>query len=155
MIDRKYIEHLIEEHFKGTDKFLVELKLSPANKIDVFMDGLNGISIKDCVQMSRHIESSLNREENDFELNVSSPGAEQPFRVQKQYFKNVGKKVKIVTHTGETLQGILKSSNENSIEIENTEKQKKEIGKGKILVTQKINLELDKVKEASVILSFK
>ena len=155
MINRNYIEHLIAEHLLGTDKFLVELKLSPANKIDVFIDGLNGISIRDCVQMSRHIESSLNREETDFELNVSSPGAEQPFKVKQQYQKNIGKTVKIVTNNGEIVQGILKNTSENSLQIEKTEKHKKEIGKGKILVTENINLELDKVKEASVILSFK
>lgn len=155
MIERNRIEELIDQKLEGTELFLVELKINIANKIDVFIDGMKGVTIKDCVGISRHIESSLDREEQDFELNVSSPGAEESFKVLKQYEKNIGRKLIVSTHDGITQEGILIEANFLEIKIEKTEKRKKESGKGNILVKEIIRLELAKVKQARVILSFK
>jgi ribosome maturation factor RimP len=155
MIERNRIEELIDQKLEGTELFLVELKINIANKIDVFIDGMKGVTIKDCVGISRHIESSLDREEQDFELNVSSPGAEESFKVLKQYEKNIGRKLIVSTNDGITQEGILIEANFLEIKIEKTEKRKKENGKGNILVKEIITLELAKVKQARVILSFK
>ena len=124
MIERNRIEELIDQKLEGTEFFLVELKINIANKIDVFIDGMKGVTIKDCVGISRHIESSLDREEQDFELNVSSPGAEESFKVLKQYEKNIGRKLIVSTHDGITQEGILIEANFLEIKIEKTEKRK-------------------------------
>ncbi|MBC7861340.1 MAG: ribosome assembly cofactor RimP [Bacteroidia bacterium] len=155
MIAKERIEKLIEEKLQGTELFLIELKISQANRIEVFIDGLNGLTIKDCVGVSRHIESSLDREVEDFELSVSSPGAEQPFKVNNQYLKNIGRKVEVITYGGQTLEGILVQATENEVEIESSVKRKKEIGKGNILVKEKTVLNKNQIKQTKVVLSFK
>lgn len=155
MLEKSQILELIKSHLSGTDKFLVDLKVSPSNKIEVYIDALNGLSVKDCVNLSRHIESSLDREKEDFELEVSSPGAEEPFRVPEQYAKNVGRKLRVELTDGNEYNGFLKSYEDKKIVLETSQKQKKENGKGKIKINENISLELDKVKKASVILSFK
>lgn len=143
------------EQLEGTGKFIVDLRVSPSNKIEVFIDGMKGVSVKDCVDLSRHIESSLDREAEDFELEVSSPGAEEPFRVKEQYSKNAGRKVKVITEDGKEYTGLLCGLEGDKVVLETTEKKAKPVGKGKILVKEKINLGLDKVKQTRVILSFK
>lgn len=155
MIQRKQVETLIDQKLEGTELFLVNLKISPANRIEVFIDGMNGLSIKDCVNLSRHIESSLDREAEDFELLVSSPGADEPFLVQKQYQKNIGKNVSVTTREGKVVTGTLTGVAENAITIQSTERKPKEKGKGKILVTEEIVLDTAEIKETKRILSFK
>ena len=155
MPDKKHITELAEQHLAGTDKFLVDLNVSPAGKIEVYIDSINGLSVKDCVELSRYIESSLDREKEDFELEVSSPGAEEPFKVPQQYAKNIGRKLKVITNEGNEYQGLLTNFENNSITLETSRKEKKEKGNGKIKINENITLELDKVKKAGVILSFK
>jgi ribosome maturation factor RimP len=155
MLEKSRIEKLVNEHLAGTDKFLVDLRVSPSNKIEIYIDGMKGVSIKDCVSLSRHVEGSLDREAEDFELDVSSPGAEEPFQVREQYEKNKGRKVKIITTDGAEYTGILQGIKGNDVVVETTGKKPSPTGKGKILVTEQLNLELDKVKQARVILSFK
>ncbi|MFN5182059.1 MAG: ribosome assembly cofactor RimP [Bacteroidota bacterium] len=155
MLENSLILNLINSHISGTDKFLVDLKISPSNKIEIYIDAVSGLSVKDCVSLSRHIESSLDREKEDFELEVSSPGAEEPFKVREQYTKNVGRKLKIELLDGTELKGTLKKHEGSTIILEILNKEKKERGKGKITKNENITLELDKVKKAGVILSFK
>ena len=155
MLENSHILNLINSHISGTDKFLVDLKISPSNKIEIYIDAVSGLSVKDCVSLSRHIESSLDREKEDFELEVSSPGAEEPFKVREQYTKNVGRKLKIELLDGTELKGTLKKHEGSTIILEILNKEKKERGKGKITKNENITLELDKVKKAGVILSFK
>ena len=155
MPDKKYINELIEKHIAGTDKYLVDLNVSTSGKIEVYIDSVSALSVKDCVELSRHIESSLDREKEDFELEVSSPGAEEPFKVPQQYLKNIGRKLKVTTHDGNEYQGLLTNFENNSITLETSRKEKKEKGNGKIKINENITLELDKVKKAGVILSFK
>jgi ribosome maturation factor RimP len=78
------ITDLVNEHFAGSDKFLVEIFIKPINRIFIFIDGDHGVTISDCVALSRFIESKYDRETTDFELNVSSSGADQPIRLPRQ-----------------------------------------------------------------------
>ena len=89
------IKHLIEPVLTEHHLFLVELKISKDNVIEVFVDALEGVNIQTCIAVSREIESSLNRDEEDFELTVSSAGLGYPFKVEQQYQKNLGKSVEI------------------------------------------------------------
>ncbi|MFT6323192.1 MAG: ribosome maturation factor RimP [Halieaceae bacterium] len=95
MIQESEIRDLIEETIEGTDIFLVELKISGGNKISVLVDAIGGLPITDCMKVSRGIDHNLDREDEDFELNVSSPGLDKPFKVFKQYEKNRGRSIHV------------------------------------------------------------
>ena len=100
MISKEKIIKLAQERIQELDNgnYLVEVNISPKNAITVKMDNLNGgVSIKDCVSVSRNIEHNLDREIQDFELQVTSPGLDQPFKVAQQYQKNIGKKISLLT----------------------------------------------------------
>jgi len=118
MADHNIIEHHLEGILAGEDIFLVGVKVDNNNKIIVHIDTPQGISIDDCVRVSRELEEKLDREREDFALEVSSPGLDSPFRVIEQYQKNVGKKISLVKTDGEKLDGILKNTVENGIVIE-------------------------------------
>ena len=81
MIQQQVIIDLVNKATQGTELFLVEAKVTPANKILVFLDSEKGVTIDDCSKISRYIESNLNRDVEDFELNVSSFGLNQPLKL--------------------------------------------------------------------------
>ena len=118
MADQNIIEHHLEGILAGKDIFLVGVKVDNNNKIIVHIDTHEGISIDDCVRVSKELEEKLDREMEDFALEVSSPGLDSPFRVIEQYQKNIGKKINLVKTDGEKLDGILKKTGENGIVLE-------------------------------------
>jgi ribosome maturation factor RimP len=118
MADQNIIEHHLEGILAGKDIFLVGVKVDNNNKIIVHIDTTEGISIDDCVRVSKELEEKLDREMEDFALEVSSPGLDSPFRVIEQYQKNIGKKINLVKTDGEKLDGILKKTGENGIVLE-------------------------------------
>ena len=128
MIDKVEILDLIREVLDGTDKFLVDLHVSKDNRINVSIDGDNGINIDDCIELSRHIEGNLDREKEDFELNVASAGLDSPLKLLRQYKKNVGRSLKVETMDGEVKEGVLMEATDEKIvlKLELTKKQKKE-----------------------------
>lgn len=154
MIKKQTIIDLAEAHFAGTDKFLVDVKVLAGNKIEVYIDTPNHVLIADCVALSRHIEGNLDREKEDFELQVSSPGATEPFKVVSQYKKYIGSKVKVVTKEGVKHEGILKSANDNEFVIEETRREKKPVGKGNHTVVEDITLTYNQTKETKSVLPF-
>ena len=118
MADQNIIEHHLEGILAGKDIFLIGVKVDNNNKIIVHIDTTEGISIDDCVRVSKELEEKLDREMEDFALEVSSPGLDSPFRVIEQYQKNIGKKINLVKTDGEKLDGILKKTGENGIVLE-------------------------------------
>lgn len=154
MIKKQHIVDLIDSHFAGTDKFIVDIKVLTGNKIEVYIDAPNHIAIADCVALSRHIEGSLDREKDDFELQVSSPGATESFKVLEQYKKYIGTKVETKTLDGKKHQGILLSANETEFILEETRKEKKAIGKGNQTVTEAITFNYKQIKETKSVLPF-
>jgi ribosome maturation factor RimP len=154
MIKKETIINLIDEHFAGTDKFLVDVKILKGSVIEIYIDAPNHILIADCVALSRFVEGNLDREKEDFELQVSSPGATEPFKVVPQYKKYIGTKVKVVTKEGAKHEGILKSANENEFVIEETRREKKPVGKGNHTVVEDITLTYNQTKETKSVLPF-
>lgn len=154
MIKKQTIADLIKTHLEGSDKFMVDVKVSAANKIEVYIDAPQHISIADCVDLSRFIEKSLDREKDDFELQVSSPGATEAFKVLEQYKKYIDTKVAVVTKEGKKHEGILKSADEEGFVIEETRREKKAVGKGNHTVTENINLTYNQTKETKSVLPF-
>ena len=115
MIEKIKILELVNGALEGSDKFLVNLKITPDNRIFVDIDGDNGVNIDDCIELSRAIEGNLNRDEEDFELNVSSAGADQPLKLTRQYRKNVGRDLEVVTLDGEKAEGVLEDASDDGI----------------------------------------
>ena len=154
MISKELVQNLIEEKLAG-DVFIVDIHISTGNAISVQLDGDNGLSIDQCVAFSRQIEHNLDREVEDFELEVSSPGLTQPFKVLRQYLKNIGREVEIATVDGDKHSGILKQADENGITLEETRRERVEGKKKKVTVTEDLQFSFDKIRTAKSVISFK
>ncbi len=141
----------------NTELFITEVKVKPGNQIEIYIDGDNGLAIHDCVELSRFIEKSLDREQEDFSLEVSSPGALSPLKSLRQYKKHLGRDLEIELLDGTKKEGKLIEIQETepfSIVAETSERRNKPIGKGKILVTEHCKFELKDIKESKVKLKF-
>ena len=118
MIEKQKIEGLVEEFVRGTGLFLVSVKVSNANRIIVLADKNEGITIDECAAIHRHIENGFDRDKEDFELQVSSPGLDMPFVVIEQYYKNEGRKVEVTDNDGSKFIGNLKNVTGGGFELE-------------------------------------
>jgi ribosome maturation factor RimP len=154
MINKEKILNLANEKLEE-NMFLVDVSVSTANVIHVEIDSFTGLSIDQCVAVSRHIEASLDRESEDFELQVSSPGAGQPFKVNEQYRKNQGRELEVTLTSGGVLKGLLAEATESGIVIETSVKEKPEGSSRKLLVTKKQQVSFEEIEKARVIISFK
>lgn len=134
--------------------FVVDIQVKPGNRIQVYLDQPDGIAIETCVAFSRLIESSLDRELEDFELQVSSPGLDQPLKVTQQYHKNLGRTLKIIDIEGNKHKGLLAEVDNSGILLQAEVKVKKEGSKRKSTEIQPIRLEYINIKTAKVHLEF-
>lgn len=125
-ITLKLITDLVEEKIAGTDLFIGEIKVKPDNIIFVFIDGDQGVSIDQCVDISRQIEHSLDRTREDFELHVSSYGVGQPLKYVRQYKNAVGKQLSVITNENEKHIGQLLEADDKGIVLEISPKKKKD-----------------------------
>ena len=155
MITVQSITQLVEEKLIGTDRFIISVKVSPNKRIEVLLDGLSNIAISDCIDMSRHIEGSLDREQEDFELMVSSAGIDEAFVVEKQYQKNIGREVDVVKKDGNKVNGKLISHKEAEAIVVESSKTVKDEKKKKQIITEQITIPLQEIKETKLVLSFK
>lgn len=155
MITELTIENIVNEHFNSEEFFLVEVIIKANNRILVFFEKKEGlVGINDCVALSKYIESRLNRDEEDFELEVSSAGIESSFKVLQQYIKHKGKEVSILKKDGIKLQGLLGDTNEDEISLDATEKVKSEKTGKKELVQKRIQIPINQIKETKRIFKF-
>ncbi|MFL5764977.1 MAG: ribosome assembly cofactor RimP [Bacteroidia bacterium] len=152
MITAEQIRELAAQKLAETTDFIVDITVKPGNRITVLLDNDKGVSISDCVAMSRHIEFNLDREKEDFELSVMSPGLTEPFKVLRQYIKNTGKQVDVTTKEGKKLSGKLLKADENGIELEI--KTTERINGKKQQKINNINLTFNQIKETKIVLSF-
>jgi len=153
MTDKAKIEKLVSEFIHGTDLFLVAVRISATGRITVLADRKGGITIEKCAELSRFIEKNLDRETEDFELMVSSPGIDMPFLVLEQYYKCEGKPVEVIDNSGKKFSGILKNVTAGGFELETDERKKN--GKGKAVEKREISFNYEQVKSAKEVLSFK
>ena len=135
------------------DIFVLDFKISENNEINIIIDGDKGVTIDDIVNLSRHIEHNLDREEEDFALTVSSFDITKPFHLKRQFLKNLNRPLKVKTQTGE-VEGVLVNVDENQIVLENKVREPKKVGKGKVTVVKQNNIPFDDIKEAKVVLKF-
>lgn len=154
MIDKAIVEKLVEE--KLDDKmFLVEVTVNQRNVINVFIDSYDGLTIEQCINISRHVEHSFDREEEDFELQVSSPGLSEKFKVKEQFYKYVGREIEVVTVSDVELEGVIQSATEEEIILETSVRELVEGQKKKQLVVKQHHLKYDEIKSAKAVISFK
>ncbi len=154
MINKELIQSLIEEKLTD-DIFIVDIQVSPGNAISVLLDSDNGLSIDQCIAFSRQVEHNLDRDAEDFELEVSSPGLTHPFKVLRQYQKNIGREIEIATNDGDKHTGILKEAGENGIILEESRRERVEGKKKKVTVTETLQFSFDKIRTAKSVISFK
>lgn len=155
MIDKSQIKDIVDEHLLSSDIFLVDVTVRPGNFIVIEIDSKDGVSIDECIKLSKEIESHFDRDIEDFELEVGSAGITSPFKIKKQYEKNIGNEVEILTKEGKKLTGILKSCNESSFVVTVTKMEKPEGAKRKIAVDEDITFGYDDVKYTKYLIRFK
>ena len=154
MIKKEDIEKIVADSVDGTDAFLVDVSVKPGNLIRVFVDDPSGISLDECVRISRAVESSLDREAEDFDLQVSSPGLDNPLIVLPQYIKNIGRELKIETQGKEKYTGELLEADEEGIKINAKIRIKEKGSKKSNTGFQLVELKFDDIKSAKVNLQF-
>jgi ribosome maturation factor RimP len=154
MIEERKIKELAEQKIGGTELFLVDIRVKPANKIEVFVDSPSHVTVDQCVSLSRHIEEGLDRDVEDFELTVSSPGIDQPFKVEGQYRKYFGKEVSVLKKDGIKIIGKLADFTGDALTVETKRTEKKEKGKGRHTIIENITIPLSEIKETKLILPF-
>ncbi|MEN9699838.1 MAG: hypothetical protein RLZZ301_1036 [Bacteroidota bacterium] len=158
MISRSRIEELIAERIAELDNglYVVDLRISPTNVIHVEIDKLKGgVSVNDCMSVSRNIEHNLDREEADFELHVSSAGLDRPIRHINQFAKNIGRSFTVHTHDGESFEAELVKMADDTLVFKQRFQKKLEDHKRKVWVEEVKELTFDQIKEAKIVISFK
>ncbi len=157
MIDVKKIRALVDEWLATKDYFFVDATVTDDGRIAVEIDHKDGVWIDDCCDLSRFIESHLDREEEDFELEVGSAGIGQPFKVLQQYVNAVGKNVETMPagNAGKKLAGVLADADESGFTIRYKEKQKVEGKKRPIQVEVEKKFGYDEVKWTKAVIDFK
>ena len=155
MISKNAIEGFANEWLEGKDYFLVDVTVSTDNRIVVEIDHKEGVWIEDCVELSRFIESHLDRDAEDFELEVGSAGIGQPFKVEQQYINNIGNDVEVLQADGKKIAGVLQAVDGRSFVVVSQEKQKVEGKKRPVLVDVERTFSMDEIKSCKYLLSFK
>ena len=146
MIGKNIVISLVEEALAGSESFLVDVIVKPGNLIVVEIDNDEGVDIDECVKISKHIEESLDREAEDYELEVGSAGLTSPFKVLRQYQKNIGNPVEVLSKDGKKIAGLMKEADEDGFTITVMVKEKPEGSKRKIDVEHDIRYKYDEVK---------
>lgn len=154
-MDKGKVKNLLNEALEeNSSLFLIALSFLSDNKILVEVDGDNGISLEECIRISRAIEHNLDREEEDFSLEVTSPDIAKPLVVKRQYKKNINRTLQVKLIDNSKFEGNLNNVNEDSIELEWKTREPKPVGKGKITVVKNKTIPFKDILEAKVKLLF-
>ena len=155
MIDKKFLITHAEQFLENSDNYLVDVIVNSGNIISIEIDNINGVNIDDCIELSRYLESKLNRDEEDFELTVGSVGLTTPFKTLRQYQKNIGNEVEVLTKKGQKLSGVLKSASDDEFEITISKKVRAEGAKRKTEVSEDLQFRYEEIKHTKYLIRFK
>jgi ribosome maturation factor RimP len=158
MIDKNVVRKLVDEWLeenKEKSYFLVDIQVSQDNKVVVEIDHKDGVVIDDCVLLSSHINDNLDREVEDYELEVGSTGLGQPFKIAQQYVNNIGNDVEVLAGDGKKYKGVLKSVDGNDFVVSINEKVQVEGKKRPVKMDVDHTFQMDQVKYTKYIISFK
>ncbi len=157
MIEKKTIEKAVEEWLQKGDYYLVDIEMTPDDRIVIEIDHADGVWIEDCADLSRHLQETLGEELGDYELEVGSAGIGQPFKVMRQYVNHIGKEVEVLQKNGQKVQGILKEVDETTTTFVVTVKEKQQVEgrKRPVLVDVDKAFAVSDVKYCKYLLNFK
>lgn len=155
MIDKKVVTNLVNEWLQDKEYFLVDVNVSPDDKITVEIDHADGVWIEDCAKLSQFIEEHLSRDDEDYELEVGSAGLGQPFKVAQQYMNFIGEEVEVLDESGKKVRGILKSVDGRNFVVTVNEKVQVEGKKRPVKMDIDHTFDMDKVKYTKYIIRFK
>ncbi len=152
---RKKVTELLNRALDNNESlFLIDFSISNGNQIRVIIDGDQGVTVKDCIAVSREIEHNLDREETDFSLDVASAGVSEPLVDVRQYIKNVGRRLEVKIQDGKIVEGNLTKADSKEIILQWKAREPKPIGKGKVTVQKELVLEYKDIVEAKVMVTF-
>ena len=152
MIDKTELEKVINEALEGTKMYLVTLKVSKDNVIDVALDSDEDITIDDCVAVNDAVIAAFDRDVEDYELTVGSYGITSPLLLPRQYHKNVGYEVEVLTADGRKLKGVIADANEEGFTLTTTVKKKLEGKKRPELVEEQERFNYNDIKQTKNII---
>lgn len=155
MIDKSKVETIVNEWLVGKDYFLTDISVSPDDRIVVEIDHKEGVWIDDCVQLSQYIEARLDRDTEDYELEVGSAGIGQPFKVHRQYENHIGEQVEVLTGAGEKLKGTLKEVSDGNFTVTTRVKFKPEGAKRAKMIDEDRTMAYTDVKSTRAVINFK
>ncbi|MCC4213409.1 ribosome assembly cofactor RimP [Leeuwenhoekiella parthenopeia] len=152
---KERVKELLDEAFEEyTSLFLIDFSVKGANEISVIIDGDEGVTVQDCVNVSRKVEHNLDRESEDFSLEVASAGATEPLVNMRQYKKNIGRDLEVKLKDGSKLTGTLDAVTDAGILLSWKERVPKEVGKGKTTVEKNEEIAYDAINQAKVKIKF-
>lgn len=152
---REKVEQLLNQALKEHPSlFLIDLNIDSTNGVKVIIDGDQGVTLNDCIAISRAVEHNIDREEFDFSIDVMSAGVSEPLQLPRQFHKNKNRNLEVVTHSGETVKGTLIEITDNDIQLTWKTREPKPVGKGKITVTKEANIPFAEIKQAKVMINF-
>lgn len=154
MIDKQKLTETVEEAIKDTSIYIVDITISKDNSIVVELDSDDSMDIDMCTSISRKIESVFDREVEDYELEVGSAGLTSPFKVKRQWQKNIGNEIEVFTKDGRKLTGVLVEVNEDNFVIQFPIKVKEEGKKRPVVVSHKEPITFENCKKACYLIKF-
>lgn len=154
MIDKSIVRDLVNQWLEDKEYFLVDVEVSADDKIVVEIDHADGVWIEDCVELSRFIEERLNRDDEDYELEVGSAGLGQPFKVEQQYLNFIGKEVEVLGADGKKVKGVLKAVDGRDFTVSVQEKVKVEGKKRPEMQDIDHQYNMDEVKYCKYLIKF-
>ena len=155
MIEKSRICELVEENIASTENYLVDVIVKPGNLIIVEIDNDEGVCVQDCATLSKYIEEHFDREVEDFELEVGSAGVTSPFKVLKQYLKNIDNEVEVLLKSGVKREGVLTSADENGFTITIDKQIKPEGAKRKVTIQEEEHYQFEEIKYTKYLIRFK
>ncbi|MBT3740599.1 MAG: ribosome assembly cofactor RimP [Polaribacter sp.] len=148
------VKNLVDEALALNESlYLIDLSISENNKVQVVVDGDTGVPLSECIRISRNINDNLDREEEDFSLEVTTPDIAHPLKVKRQYIKNLNRILK-VKNAEEEFEGTLVAADEDKIVLNWKAREPKLIGKGKVTVQKSVTIEYKDIIEAKVKIVF-
>ncbi|WP_299062779.1 ribosome assembly cofactor RimP [uncultured Polaribacter sp.] len=153
-MDQIKVKNLVDEALAVNESlYLIDLVISENNKIQVTVDGDNGVPLSECIRISRNVNDNFDREIEDFSLEVSTPDIAHPLKVKRQYIKNINRILKVKT-SEEEFEGTLATVDEDKIVLNWKAREPKPIGKGKVTVQKTATINYKDIKEAKVKIVF-
>lgn len=155
MIDKSMVSQLVEEKLASSDNYLVDVVIKPGNLVIVEIDNDEGVCVDDCASLSKFLEEHFDRDVEDYELEVGSAGVTSPFKILRQYVKNIGNEVEMLLKSGVKVEAVLKSADENGVVVVVEKQVKPEGGKRKMTVQEEQSYTFDEIKYTKYLIRFK